>query len=144
MPTFITYAWYSHSGIKGLVDKPSDRAEVIKGLIEKAGGKFTALYMTTGANDVVLIFEAPAGSDAVPIGRSGAARGGGVAGAESRGSGVGWSVRAAGVRYRRASASAWHAARQRARHVRLAGVSTRPARSSAATAGPTWTLAPSQ
>ena len=40
MPLFITYASYSHSGIKGLVDKPSDRSETIKGLVEKAGGKF--------------------------------------------------------------------------------------------------------
>ena len=75
MPTFITYASYSHSGIKGLVDRPSDRAEAIKGLIEKAGGKFTALYMTTGANDVVLIYEAPDGSDAVAIGMAAAASG---------------------------------------------------------------------
>jgi uncharacterized protein with GYD domain len=75
MPTFITYASYSHSGIKGLVDKPSDRAEVLKGLIEKAGGKFTALYMTTGSNDAVLIFEAPDGSDAVAIGMAAAASG---------------------------------------------------------------------
>ena len=75
MPTFITYASYSHSGIKGLVDKPSDRAEVIKALIEKAGGKFTAFYMTTGANDVVLIYEAPDGSDAVAIGMAAAASG---------------------------------------------------------------------
>jgi uncharacterized protein with GYD domain len=75
MPTFITYASYSHAGIKGLVDKPADRAEVLKGLIKKAGGKFTALYMTTGANDAVLIFEAPDGSDAVAIGMAAAASG---------------------------------------------------------------------
>jgi hypothetical protein len=35
MPTFITYASYSHSGLKGLVDKPSDRTDVIKGLVAK-------------------------------------------------------------------------------------------------------------
>jgi uncharacterized protein with GYD domain len=75
MPTFITYASYSHSGIKGLIDKPSDRAEVIKDLIEKAGGKLIALYMTTGANDVVLISEAPDGSDAVAAGMAAAASG---------------------------------------------------------------------
>jgi uncharacterized protein with GYD domain len=75
MPTFITYVSYSHAGIKGFVDKPSDRSEVIKGLVEKAGGKFTALYMTTGANDAVLIFEAPDGSDAVAIGMAAAASG---------------------------------------------------------------------
>jgi uncharacterized protein with GYD domain len=68
MPLFITYGSYSHSGIKGLVDKPSDRLGVIKPLIEKAGGKVIALYMTTGANDVVLVTEFPDGSDAVAFG----------------------------------------------------------------------------
>ena len=75
MPTFITYASYSHSGIKGLVDKPADRSVAIKGLIEKAGGKFIALYMTTGSNDVVLIFDVPDGSDAVAVGMAAAASG---------------------------------------------------------------------
>ena len=51
MPLFITYASYSHSGTKGMIDKPTDRSQVIKGLIEKAGGKFVALYFTTGSND---------------------------------------------------------------------------------------------
>src|SRR5437763_16918525 len=75
MPTFITYASYSHSGIKGLVDKPADSSVAIKGLIEKAGGKFIALYMTTGSNDVVLIFDVPDGSDAVAVGMVAAASG---------------------------------------------------------------------
>ena len=48
MPLFITYASYSHSGVKGLVNKPSDRSVTVKALIEKAGGKFVALYNTRG------------------------------------------------------------------------------------------------
>ena len=52
MPLFITYASYSQSGAKGLIDKPADRSGVIKALIEKAGGKLIALYFTTGSNDV--------------------------------------------------------------------------------------------
>jgi len=75
MPLFITYASYSHSGVKGLVDKPSDRSGVIKALIEKAGGKLIALYMTTGANDVVLVTEVADGSDAVAVGMAVAASG---------------------------------------------------------------------
>ena len=75
MPLFITYASYSHSGAKGLVDKPSDRSEIIKGLVEKAGGKFIALYFTTGSNDVVLVTEAADGSDAVAVGMAVAASG---------------------------------------------------------------------
>jgi len=75
MPLFITYASYSASGAKGLVDKPSDRTGVIKALVEKAGGKFIAMYFTTGSNDVVLITEAADGSDAVATGMAVAASG---------------------------------------------------------------------
>ena len=38
MPLFITYVSYSHSGVKGLVDKPTDRSGAVKAAIEKAGG----------------------------------------------------------------------------------------------------------
>ena len=75
MPLFITYASYSHSGVKGMVDKPSDRSGVIKALVEKAGGKFIAMYFTTGSNDVVLVTEAADGSDAVAVGMAAAATG---------------------------------------------------------------------
>ena len=68
MPLFITYATYSNAGAKGLVEKPADRAEAIKALVEKAGGKFKELYMTTGVNDIVLITELADGSDAVALG----------------------------------------------------------------------------
>ena len=75
MPVFITYASYSHSGVKGLIDKPADRSETIKALVEKGGGKFVALYMTTGTNDIVLITEVADGSDAVAMGMAVAASG---------------------------------------------------------------------
>jgi len=52
---FITYASYSHSGVKGLVDKPADRSGPVKAILEKAGGKLVALYNTTGSNDVVVV-----------------------------------------------------------------------------------------
>jgi uncharacterized protein with GYD domain len=75
MPMFITYASYSASGAKGLIDKPADRSAVIKALIEKAGGKLIALYFTTGSNDVVLVSEIADGSDAVALGMVVAASG---------------------------------------------------------------------
>lgn len=65
---FITYASYSNTGTKALIDQPTDRSEAIKELVEKAGGKFKELYMTTGMNDIVLITEMPDGSDAVALG----------------------------------------------------------------------------
>jgi uncharacterized protein with GYD domain len=75
MPLFITYASYSHSGVKGLVNKPEDRSGAIKALIEKAGGKLVAFYNTTGSNDVVLVSELADGSDAVAMGMAVAASG---------------------------------------------------------------------
>ena len=75
MSLFITYASYSHSAVKGIVDRPSDRSSVIKALVEKAGGKFIAMYFTTGSNDVVLITEVADGSDAVATGMAVAATG---------------------------------------------------------------------
>ncbi len=68
MPLFITYASYSQSGVKGMVDSPSDRADAISGLLEKAGAKLVALYMTTGTNDLVLVSEAGDGADTVALG----------------------------------------------------------------------------
>ena len=61
MPLFITYASYSTSGVKGIVDKPVDRTGAIKALVEKAGGKLVAVYMTTGSHDVVIVSEAADG-----------------------------------------------------------------------------------
>jgi uncharacterized protein with GYD domain len=75
MPLFITYASYSHSGVKGLVNKPEDRSGAVKAVIEKAGGKIVALYNTTGSNDVVLVSEFVEGSDAVAMGMAVAASG---------------------------------------------------------------------
>jgi uncharacterized protein with GYD domain len=75
MPLFITYASYSHSGVKGLVNKPEDRSGAVKTVVEKAGGKIVALYNTTGSNDVVLVSEFAEGSDAVAMGMAVAASG---------------------------------------------------------------------
>ncbi|PCJ10479.1 MAG: GYD domain-containing protein [Rhodobacteraceae bacterium] len=67
MALFITYASYSQAGIKGLLAKPEDRTTAIQKLLEGVGGKVVAIYNTTGANDVVLVTEAPDGSDAVAV-----------------------------------------------------------------------------
>ena len=75
MPLFITYASYSHSGVKGLVNKPEDRSGAVKAVVEKAGGKLIALYNTTGSNDVVVVSEFAEGSDAVAMGMAVAASG---------------------------------------------------------------------
>src|SRR4051812_38029860 len=75
MPMFITYASYSHAGVKGIISDPVDRTAAIKGLVEKAGGRLIAAYMTTGTNDIVLVTEVADGSDAVAAGMAAAASG---------------------------------------------------------------------
>lgn len=67
MALFITYASYSQAGLKALLKRPEDRTEAINALLKAAGGRVVALYNTTGANDVVLVSEAPDGTDAVAL-----------------------------------------------------------------------------
>lgn len=67
MGLFITYASYSHDGINGLLSKPEDRAGAIQSLLDSVGGKVVALYNTTGSNDIILVSEAPDGSDVVAL-----------------------------------------------------------------------------
>ncbi|WP_299659451.1 GYD domain-containing protein [uncultured Ruegeria sp.] len=68
MPVFITYASYSHEGVKGMLAKPKDRSGPVSALLEKVGGKLISFYITTGGSDVVVISEVPDGTDAVAIG----------------------------------------------------------------------------
>ncbi len=75
MPLFITYASYSGTAVRGMLKNPEDRTGPVKALLEKVGGKLIAFYMTTGSNDVVVISEAPDGTDAVAVGMAVAASG---------------------------------------------------------------------
>jgi uncharacterized protein with GYD domain len=54
---------------------PRIALESLRGWSKKTGGKFIALYFTTGSNDVVLVTEAADGSDAVAVGIAVAASG---------------------------------------------------------------------
>jgi uncharacterized protein with GYD domain len=72
---FISYVSYSNAGIKGMVDKPTDRTAAISAVVEKAGGKLQGAFMTTGQHDAVIVAELPDGSDAVAIGMAAAASG---------------------------------------------------------------------
>ena len=39
MPMYITYAKYSHSGVKGMIDKPTDRTGAIKALMRNRAAR---------------------------------------------------------------------------------------------------------
>ena len=64
---FISYVSYTQEAVKGMVSKPSDRTPGIRGLVEAVGGKLVAAYMTTGANDLVVVSEVPDGSDVAAV-----------------------------------------------------------------------------
>lgn len=72
---FVTHASYSPSGVKGLVDKPEDRLAALEKLVEAAGGKLVATYMTTGEYDALLIGDFENGETAVALGMVAAASG---------------------------------------------------------------------
>ncbi|MCL5778016.1 GYD domain-containing protein [Limibaculum sp. FT325] len=51
MATFIVQGRYSEAAIRGFVSKPEDREKAVSKLIEAAGGKLKAFYVTSGEND---------------------------------------------------------------------------------------------
>ena len=75
MSLYITYASYSQAGAKGLLAKPEDRTAAIQKLVDQIGGKIVGIYFTTGRNDIVLITDAPDGTDVVAVGMAVAASG---------------------------------------------------------------------
>ena len=55
MPRFIVTGTYTQSSAAGMVDHPSNREDVAKKVIKKAGGKLESFYATTGATDFLVI-----------------------------------------------------------------------------------------
>jgi GYD domain len=55
MPIFISQGRYSQEAMRGMVKTPEDRTEAVSKLIEAAGGKLLALYVTFGEYDWLLI-----------------------------------------------------------------------------------------
>ncbi len=59
MPTYIIQGRYSHEAMKGMVAKPEDRAAAVAKLLENAGGRLVAYYMTFGPADFHVTVEMP-------------------------------------------------------------------------------------
>ena len=58
MGTYILLANYTDQGIRNIKDSPK-RAEAARKAIQDMGGDMTALYLTMGGYDLVVILEAP-------------------------------------------------------------------------------------
>ena len=59
MTLYITQGNYTGQAIEAMTAAPEDREKVVAKLIEKAGGKLHAMYLTFGEHDFMLIAEAP-------------------------------------------------------------------------------------
>lgn len=55
MPRFIVKGCYTPSAMKGMMAKPSDRGAAARKIVEAAGGKLEAYYVTTGPSDFQMI-----------------------------------------------------------------------------------------
>ena len=60
MPTFMCFLNWTDQGARTLKDAPK-RAEAMKSLVEKNGGKLVSAYITTGQHDVVFVADMPNG-----------------------------------------------------------------------------------
>ena len=59
MPRYMAQFSYSKEAVSGLVKNPQDRAAVVRGLIERLGGRLEAFYYTFGDYDGMAIAELP-------------------------------------------------------------------------------------
>lgn len=66
MPLFVITGCYTATGARGMIENPSDREEASRSIIEAAGGKLHAFYITTGETDWLAIVELNDGADMIP------------------------------------------------------------------------------
>jgi len=66
MARYIITGSYTSQGLKGMMSRPSDREAETAVLVEAAGGKLEAYYITTGATDFMMVVQAPDGANMLP------------------------------------------------------------------------------
>ena len=59
MAHYLIEASYTSAGISSLIKSPENRAEAVRPIIEKMGGKLEAFYFALGDNDVIALAEMP-------------------------------------------------------------------------------------
>src|SRR5713101_3386486 len=64
MPTYLVQASYTTTAWHKLVQRPENRMEALKPVVEKLGGQILAWYYTFGDYDVVVLFEVPSNVNA--------------------------------------------------------------------------------
>ena len=58
MPTYVMLANWTDQGMRAIGDSPK-RVDTAKKSLEEMGGQFRSIYMTMGAYDLVMIYDAP-------------------------------------------------------------------------------------
>ncbi|MGE3148838.1 MAG: GYD domain-containing protein [Pseudorhodoplanes sp.] len=76
MPIFITQGRYTREAVKGMIDKPEDRAEALSRLMTKAGARLIGYYVTFGEYDFMTIVEAQSQTQVAAALFAAASRGG--------------------------------------------------------------------
>ncbi len=64
MPTYMVQAAYTSTAWSKLVQRPENRMEALKPVVEQLGGEILAWYYTVGDYDVVVLFEVPSNINA--------------------------------------------------------------------------------
>lgn len=59
MPTFMVQASYTNTAWGKLVQRPENRMEALKPMMDRLGGQILSWYYTFGDYDVVVMFEVP-------------------------------------------------------------------------------------
>lgn len=57
MAIFITQGNYTQNAMKGMIDKPEDRAGAVANLMESVGAKLLQYFVTTGEYDFLVVSE---------------------------------------------------------------------------------------
>lgn len=58
MPTYVMLANWTEQGMRAISDSPK-RVDAAKKSLEDMGGQFRSVYMTMGAYDLIMIYDAP-------------------------------------------------------------------------------------
>jgi uncharacterized protein with GYD domain len=64
MPTFMVQASYTSPAWNKLVQRPENRMEALRPVVEKLGGTIVAWYYAFGDYDVVVLFDVPSNVNA--------------------------------------------------------------------------------
>ncbi len=58
MPTYVMLANWTDQGMQSINDSPK-RIDAAKKSLEEMGGQFRSVYMTMGAYDLIMVYDAP-------------------------------------------------------------------------------------